>query len=77
MTENIQKPESQNREIGIFVIMAIFFSIFGTAIIIAIFFTETFHGKIVNLICGILLLIAALVPLLKVRAFKKKEKEQA
>ncbi|MBC8185863.1 hypothetical protein H8E88_32650 [candidate division KSB1 bacterium] len=77
MTDKIQKTDSQNREVGIFNMMAMFFGVFGVTIIVAIFFTETMHGKVVNLISGILLLISALVPLLKVRSFKKKQKSQA
>ena len=76
MTDKAQIKDSENREIGIFNMMAMFFGLFGFAIIIAVFFTDTTKGKVVNLICGILLLISALVPILKVRAIKKKEKTQ-
>jgi len=77
MTEKVEKTDSQNREIGIYKMMAIFFGVFGLAIIVAVFFTDTTHGKVVNLFSGLLLLISALVPLLKVRSFKKKQKTQA
>lgn len=77
MTDKVQKSDSQNREIGIFNMMAMFFGVFGVTIIVAVFFTDTTRGKVVNLISGILLLISALVPLWKVRSFKKKQKSQA
>jgi hypothetical protein len=77
MTDKVQETNSQNREVGIFTMMAMFFGVFGLAIIVAIFFTETIHGKVVNLICGILLLISALVPFFKVKAIKKKQKTKA
>ena len=77
MTDKIQKTDSQNREVGIFNMMAMFFGVFGVTIIVAVFFTDTTRGKVVNLISGILLLISALVPLWKVRSFKKKQKSQA
>jgi len=73
MTANENKVKTQNKEVGIFNMMAMFFGLFGIALIVAVFFTATIHGKVVNLIAGALLLISALVPLLKIRSIRKKE----
>ena len=74
MTENVSKADSQNREIGISNMMGIFFLVFAIAVIVAVFFTETTKGKIVNLICGGLLLISAAVPFIKSWLIKKQAK---
>jgi hypothetical protein len=41
--------------------IGIFLGVFGIAVIAGIFFTHTLHGKIINLICGGILLIIGLI----------------
>ncbi len=48
---NKQSQAQINKMIGSFL------AVFGIAVIIAIFFTTTFHGRIVNLAAGLLLLL--------------------
>jgi putative Ca2+/H+ antiporter (TMEM165/GDT1 family) len=41
--------------------IGIFLGVFGIAVLSGIFFTHTLHGKIINLVCGGLLLTLGLV----------------
>lgn len=41
--------------------IGIFLSVFGIAVLSGIFFTHTFHGKLINLMCGGILLIIGLI----------------
>jgi hypothetical protein len=41
--------------------IGIFLGVFGIAVIAGIFFTHTLHGKIINLICGGILLTIGLI----------------
>jgi putative Ca2+/H+ antiporter (TMEM165/GDT1 family) len=40
--------------------IGIFLGVFGVAVICGTFFTHTLHGKVINLVCGGLLLTIAL-----------------
>ncbi len=54
--------------------MGIFILVFGIAVISAIFFTDTFKGKITNFIAGLTLLCCAGIAFLMARRNKKKNK---
>lgn len=54
--------------------MGIFILILGLAVISAIFFTDTFKGKITNLIAGLTLLCCAGIAFLMARKNKRKNK---
>ena len=41
--------------------IGIFLSVFGIAVISGIFFTHTLHGKVINLICGGILLSIGII----------------
>jgi hypothetical protein len=41
--------------------IGIFLGVFGIAVISGIFFTHTLHGKVINLICGGILLTIGLI----------------
>ena len=41
--------------------IGLFLGVFGIAVLSGIFFTHTSHGKIINLICGGILLLIGLV----------------
>jgi hypothetical protein len=41
--------------------IGIFLGVFGIAVLAGIFFTHTTHGKIINLICGGILLLIGLI----------------
>ncbi len=55
-------------------VMGIFILIFGLAVISAIFFTDTFKGKITNLIAGLTFLCCAGIAFLMARKNKRKNK---
>jgi hypothetical protein len=50
--------------------IGIFLGVFGIAVLSGIFFTHTTHGKIINLICGGILLSIGLIAIYNDR-FKK------
>lgn len=62
MSDQIQQTKP-NKEINALPVIGIFLLVFGVAVIIAIFFTETYQGKIINLISGLLLILCASVAL--------------
>jgi hypothetical protein len=52
--------------------IGIFLGVFGVAVIAGIFFTDTYHGKMINLFCGGLLLVISATAIYNDR-FKKKK----
>jgi hypothetical protein len=61
------------KEIDSLMVIGSFLLIFGFAVLIAIFFTDTAQGKITNLICGgVLFLIGLGSVLISLRRGKKK-----
>jgi len=58
--------ESKEQEIartgkGPLTAIGIFLGVFGIAVLSGIFFTHTLHGKIINLVCGGILLTIGLI----------------
>lgn len=56
----MQETENNTSDIagkGPLTAIGLFITVFGAAVLIGIFFTDTSHGKITNLICGGLLLL--------------------
>ena len=51
--------------------IGIFLGVFGIAVISGIFFTHTLHGKVINLICGGILLTIGLVAIYNDQIKKK------
>jgi putative Ca2+/H+ antiporter (TMEM165/GDT1 family) len=64
-----EAEESETTDImkGPLTAIGIFLGVFGIAVIAGIFFTHTLHGKIINLICGGLLLAIGLTAIYKDR----------
>lgn len=55
--------------------IGIFLGVFGIAVLAGIFFTHTLHGKVINLICGGILLLIGLIAIYNDQV-KNKEKTQ-
>jgi hypothetical protein len=51
--------------------IGIFLSVFGVAVISGIFFTHTMHGKVINLVCGGILLAIGFVAIYNDQSGKK------
>jgi len=60
----------EKKETGPLSAIGVFLSVFGVAVIAGIFFTESTHGKIVNLICGGILLAVGVTAFLNDRRKK-------
>jgi hypothetical protein len=54
--------------------IGIFLGVFGIAVLSGIFFTHTLHGKIINLVCGGLLLTIGLIAIYNDQVKNKSEK---
>jgi hypothetical protein len=67
-----EEPETENIMKGPLTAIGIFLGVFGLAVIAGIFFTHTVHGKVINLVCGSLLLGIGLIAIYNDR-FKKKK----
>lgn len=74
MSKQVEKREFK-KEVDSLPVIGIFLLIFGVIIIMAIFFTDSFRGKITNLICGLILLACACLAILWSRKSKKEKKE--
>ncbi len=64
---------SKKEEMESLMVIGIFLGVFGVTVLVAIFFTETYHGKITNLISGGLLLLCAGIAIAK--AFMDRRKK--
>jgi hypothetical protein len=71
MKETINEP-SENNTKGPLTAIGIFLGVFGIAVLAGILFTDTFHGKMINLFCGGLLLIISITAIYNDRVKKKK-----
>jgi hypothetical protein len=69
-TKNQGQEHSSSRPLTA---IGIFLGVFGIAVITGILFTHTTHGKIINLICGGILLSIGLTAIYNDR-FRKKDK---
>lgn len=69
MAENI---DIQNKEASVYQVMGFFFTIFGFLVVLAVFFTESFKGKITNLICSGLMFACGLIAFLGSRFVKRR-----
>ncbi len=66
--------EGKREEIDAFLVIGGFLVIFGFAILIAIFFTPTMHGKITNLISALVLLAIGFGGVFKSHRFVRRRK---
>jgi len=73
MTDQIKQHDHSKRDLDTLTIIGAFLGIFGLAVIVAVFFTDTYHGKVVNLLSGTLILIIGLVGIIKGRWSRRKE----
>lgn len=55
--------------------IGLFLSVFGLAVLAGILFTETSHGKVINLFCGMLLLSIGGIAIWNDRFRKRNEQE--
>jgi hypothetical protein len=56
--------------------IGIFLSVFGIAVLSGIFFTHTIHGKVINFICGGILLLIGLIAIYNDQVKNKSENQQ-
>ena len=59
--EEINDKAAEKSPRGPLTAIGIFLGVFGIAVICGTFFTHTLHGKVINLVCGGLLLTIGLV----------------
>ena len=57
---NDEKINADQNQIDALMAIGLFLALFGLTVLVAVFFTETYHGKITNSICGLLLLVTAM-----------------
>jgi hypothetical protein len=57
--------------------IGIFLSVFGVAVITGIFFTHTMHGKVINLVCGGILLGIGLIAIYNDQFVKRENGDRA
>jgi hypothetical protein len=55
--------------------IGIFLGVFGIAVLSGIFFTDTVHGKVINLVCGGILLSIGLIAIYNDQLKNKSEKQ--
>ncbi len=72
MTDSQLQEKSRKAEIDSLLVIGSFLGIFAIAVLVAIFFTTTSHGKVTNLICGLLLLAISLFTV--INSLKKKRR---
>ena len=63
----------KSKDLDAILAIGVFLGLFGLAVISAVFFTDTFQGKVVNLASGILLLIISFLAIWRGRSGKKKK----
>lgn len=73
MSKNEKQAKSKIGETEALLAIGTFLGVFGITIIVAVFFTHTYHGKITNLICGGVLLLTSLLAIAKSKWNKKKK----
>lgn len=77
MAEENKTTESVKEEFAALEIIGAFLGIFGLAVMVAVFFTSTFHGRVTNLVCGLVLLICAVAAVIRSRRIKIKKQRAA
>lgn len=60
MNETTEQETARSSK-GPLTAIGIFLGVFGIAVLSGIFFTHTLHGKIINLVCGGILLTIGLI----------------
>jgi hypothetical protein len=68
--------ETANSAKGPLTAIGFFLSVFGVAVLSGIFFTHTVHGKVINFICGGILLSIGLVAIYNDQKKNKSENQQ-
>jgi hypothetical protein len=71
MTDGMGPKESGKEERESLFLIGAFLGVFGIAVLIAIAFTETYRGRVANLLCGMTFLLIAGVALYKSRVGRK------
>lgn len=70
--DNINKEESQKAQMAqINKALAVFLLFFGAVVISAIFFTETFVGKMTNLTAGMILVLIGAILIIQTKRSQK------
>ena len=72
MPDKTKQDDHTTRDLDTLVVIGSFLAIFGVAVMVAVFYTDTYHGKIVNLISGGLIFLIGLAGVIKGRWGKKK-----
>ncbi len=72
MIEISPQTKSRQREYGVLNVIGIFLSVFGVAVLMAIFFSDSLPGKIANLLSGFMILAAATLAFIGARLIQKR-----
>ncbi|NOY57558.1 MAG: hypothetical protein GXO75_01310 [Calditrichaeota bacterium] len=72
MSDKVEQKDHTARDLDTLILIGSFLAVFGVAVMIAVFYTDTFHGKIVNLISGGLIFLIGLAGVIKGRWNRKK-----
>lgn len=73
MSHTDKQVTQNNKDMDAMLAIGVFLGLFGIAVTSAVFWTETSHGKIVNLVSGILLLLIAAAAIIRGKTGKVKE----
>ena len=73
MNENERQKTSGTEEIEALLVIGLFLGAFGVAVLAAVFFTDTYHGKITNLVSGGLLVLISLYAVFRSRLNEKRK----
>jgi len=66
------QTKSRQREYGVLNVIGIFLSVFGVAVLAAIFFSDSLPGKIANLLSGLMILATATLAFIGARLIQKR-----
>lgn len=72
MPDKVEQKDHTTRDLDTLILLGTFLAVFGMAVMVAVFYTDTFHGKIVNLISGGLIFLIGLAGVIKGRWNRKK-----
>ena len=73
MSHTDKQVIQKNKDMDAMLAIGVYLGLFGIAVTSAVFFTETSHGKIVNLVSGILLLIISILAIIRGKTGKVKK----
>ena len=73
MSQTDKHALHKSKDLDAIFAIGVFLGLFGIAIIAAVFYTDTYHGKVVNLASGVLLLIISFLAIWRGKSGKNKK----